>query len=644
MKKIIFTFFIALIALSNHINAQGDVCTTAIDLCGVSTLTGTNVGNGPASDYCAVPACTGADGASASWITFVGDGGTYTLNTNGSDFDTQIAVFTDNGFGCFACVVGNDDGGISTQSAATVTTTSGTTYFVVVDGFGTNEGNWILNVTDGSLADGEGNPLTIACPSAAEPCPPPFICASGLQTYCYDSNLVDEVIIEVCPTNPGETVTLDIVAGAFEGGFDDITILSGAAGSGTAGTVLAGPLDGDQSGTSYTSNPGECIIAVVNSDGSISCVSGSQDQLEYCATVNTVCDGLASPPALTSPVALCDGDGPIDVCFDMVDATQGLNFDLNLDGAPAGVIAATPGVNPNELCIQLPMVANTGCDLETFTITFNAITCDNGDDIPGPTSPSLADDLNAGGGIVITVAPTLMVNTSGDGACGDLTAELVATDGTICASETAVTCAADGDVLNYDFSGDVTFTPPAGCPLPTLSGSLTCGGCPVPMIDIGISDPCECGKAGNIMVNPADLDTDPMAEVLFFTETITIEVPTGSVNVTFDNEVITDMLDVGGNPIAATGFTLTTTNNADGNDEYTFSFYHSPDIGYSYSTDVLIDGVLIDNLEVSNSCTQCSDIANIPTVGEWGLIMLGLLMTITAVVGIRQRREEEVYG
>jgi len=40
----------------------------------------------------------------------------------------------------------------------------------------------------------------------------------------------------------------------------------------------------------------------------------------------------------------------------------------------------------------------------------------------------------------------------------------------------------------------------------------------------------------------------------------------------------------------------------------------------------------------------CSLDAEVPTVGEWGLIILGLLMSITAVVGIRQRREEEVYG
>jgi len=45
-----------------------------------------------------------------------------------------------------------------------------------------------------------------------------------------------------------------------------------------------------------------------------------------------------------------------------------------------------------------------------------------------------------------------------------------------------------------------------------------------------------------------------------------------------------------------------------------------------------------------NPPPPCSLDAEVPTVGEWGLIILGLLMSITAVVGIRQRREEEVYG
>ncbi len=34
--------------------------------------------------------------------------------------------------------------------------------------------------------------------------------------------------------------------------------------------------------------------------------------------------------------------------------------------------------------------------------------------------------------------------------------------------------------------------------------------------------------------------------------------------------------------------------------------------------------------------------ADIPTTGERGLIILGLMMSITAIVGIRQRKEEAV--
>jgi len=40
----------------------------------------------------------------------------------------------------------------------------------------------------------------------------------------------------------------------------------------------------------------------------------------------------------------------------------------------------------------------------------------------------------------------------------------------------------------------------------------------------------------------------------------------------------------------------------------------------------------------------CTEVADIPTVGEWGLIILGLMMSIVAIVGIRARREEEAYS
>ena len=109
------------------------------------------------------------------------------------------------------------------------------------------------------------------------------------------------------------------------------------------------------------------------------------------------------------------------------------------------------------------------------------------------------------------------------------------------------------------------------------------------------------------------------------------------------------MFDATQAPIAATTFALTGMNNADGNDEYTFTFYHLPGTGYTYAVEVLIDGVatMPTPIEISNSCTQCIEAPapeNVPTVGEWGLIMLGLLMSITAIVGIRARREEEAIA
>jgi len=87
------------------------------------------------------------------------------------------------------------------------------------------------------------------------------------------------------------------------------------------------------------------------------------------------------------------------------------------------------------------------------------------------------------------------------------------------------------------------------------------------------------------------------------------------------------------------------------------------DAGVAYGTTIPVGPVLADGTTwvvnvndddtVNNpNCTDsdsqvlmdCAPVENIPTVGEWGLIILGLLMTITAVVGIRQRREDEVYG
>gem|GEM_PF-2454174 len=51
-------------------------------------------------------------------------------------------------------------------------------------------------------------------------------------------------------------------------------------------------------------------------------------------------------------------------------------------------------------------------------------------------------------------------------------------------------------------------------------------------------------------------------------------------------------------------------------------------------------GTMIYTLEIP----RCGNPDEVPTVGEWGLIILGLMMSIVAIVGIRQRREDEYYA
>ena len=103
----------------------------------------------------------GGNGGNAVWGASCGDGGniapdaayqwtapadgTYAIDTNGSDFDTILSVRTADCAGTeLSC---NDDyPGLGVQSRVLVALTEGQTVVIVVDGFGTASGNYVLNV------------------------------------------------------------------------------------------------------------------------------------------------------------------------------------------------------------------------------------------------------------------------------------------------------------------------------------------------------------------------------------------------------------------------------------------------------------------------------------------------------------------
>ena len=150
-----------------------------------------------------------------------------------------------------------------------------------------------------------------------------------------------------------------------------------------------------------------------------------------------------------------------------------------------------------------------------------------------------------------------------------------------------------------------------------------------------------------------DVDADPALCATTVTETISIESVTVTVDdVSCDDNDTPDMVDDD-----VTTITVTVSTDGAGT---TFMSDIAPDgqgtINLPYGTyTYTVNGgaglsVTITDEDGGNctatidEATGCITVENIPTVGEWGLIMLGLMMSITAVVGIRQRREEEVVA
>jgi len=160
----------------------------------------------------------------------------------------------------------------------------------------------------------------------------------------------------------------------------------------------------------------------------------------------------------------------------------------------------------------------------------------------------------------------------------------------------------------------------------TVSGDYNCGGEP-PMV-IGVMDPCNCE-------NGIDLDNDGNNDIL--NETITITPGTAPYTITAYSGGLVDMA---GSPLdqAALQALLDAA---------------VPDADGVVMIEVFIaaDGATVFSISVEDSigatadftkpepCSSCAPLEEVPTVGEWGLIILGLMMSIVAIVGIRERRK-----
>lgn len=135
---------------------SNDECIQAFSVSCGQTVSGSTVGMGnDTPGYCGTSDGTGG----GVWYKITGNGQTISATTcnAGTTFDTKLRVFTGS-CGNLSCVTGNDDMGFSNcsfsglRSRVTWSSAVGQTYYILVHGYSSNEGDYEMSVSCGSSA------------------------------------------------------------------------------------------------------------------------------------------------------------------------------------------------------------------------------------------------------------------------------------------------------------------------------------------------------------------------------------------------------------------------------------------------------------------------------------------------------------
>ncbi|MDP3289832.1 MAG: S8 family serine peptidase [Methyloversatilis sp.] len=132
-------------ALAGVGTESNDAFAAARVLNGVSASdSGSNV---LASSETGEPAHDGIEATRSLWWVWTAPAsGILTLDTNGSNFDTMLAIYTGNALSSLALLASDDDGGAGVQSRLETLVSAGTTYRIAVDGFEAATGSVVLNL------------------------------------------------------------------------------------------------------------------------------------------------------------------------------------------------------------------------------------------------------------------------------------------------------------------------------------------------------------------------------------------------------------------------------------------------------------------------------------------------------------------
>jgi len=132
----------------------------------VATGSTTNQNTGTATLETGEPdPCATSIGATVWFRWIPATSGTAVIDTDGSDYDTVLGVYTGDSLAALSLLACDDDSGAGVQSLVSFAAIAGTTYWIQAGGFGGNSGNLVLDVNLGAssgTSDSDSDGLTDA--------------------------------------------------------------------------------------------------------------------------------------------------------------------------------------------------------------------------------------------------------------------------------------------------------------------------------------------------------------------------------------------------------------------------------------------------------------------------------------------------
>ena len=126
-----------------------DNCSGAINVSCNQTISGSTVGATSDASMGSCAAGTGGTPNLGVWYRLQGDGSQVTASLCNSAFDTKIHIYEGSSCGSLVCVASNDDSGFcspTTRSNVVFNTNAGSTYYILVSGFGSATGAFSLQI------------------------------------------------------------------------------------------------------------------------------------------------------------------------------------------------------------------------------------------------------------------------------------------------------------------------------------------------------------------------------------------------------------------------------------------------------------------------------------------------------------------